>query len=142
MLCLSVILPTSNFQFLRKHICSLGQSAASHGRPIHVQPEHKVAASWMAEQQLASLTESGRLVLQSSALIFATKLAGVQKVKEPEDPRKRSLWSLRRQIMAEGWTRARSGRHASVEQKLFNPKSEFPEYYAILLHSCFACWFV
>ena len=54
-------------------------------------------------------------------------------VEDPVDLMDRSLWSLRRSLVTRGWAPAESGKHASIEQKLFNKKSDHHAYFAILL---------
>lgn len=114
-------------------VCELGEAGASRGRPLTLKPTQFSAASWMEKHDLASFNEKGRLVIKSGALVFATMLSCPKRVADPEDPLDRSLWSLRRSLLAGGWTEGKSGKHASVEFKCFNAKSEHHAYFAILL---------
>lgn len=72
-------------------------------------------------------------MFHSSALVFATVLSNPARVYDPPNPLDRSLWSLRRRLVFEGWEAAVSGRQGSVANKKFNWKSEHQAYYAILL---------
>lgn len=114
-------------------VCELGEAGARRGRPLTLKPTQFSAASWMEKHDLASFNEKGRLLITSGALVFATMLSCPKRVADPEDPLDRSLWSLRRSLLAGGWTEGKSGKHASVEFKCFNAKSEHHAYFAILL---------
>ena len=103
------------------------------GRPQKVRAEDQTAVAWLEERALAFLNAKGRLVFQSSALVFATVLSKVERVRGPPNLLDCSLWSLRRKIVFAGWEEAQSGRHASVENQRFNRKCEHHAYYVILL---------
>lgn len=60
-------------------MCSLGQIAAANGGPLKVKPEHKEAADWMTQNQLATINKSGKLILHSSSLAFGTTLSLTRK---------------------------------------------------------------
>ena len=83
-------------------MCALGEAGASRGRPISLQPNQSAAAAWMKEHDLAFVNAKGKLVLNSSSLIFSTLLSRPEKVKDPDNPIDRSLWSLRRSLVGEG----------------------------------------
>lgn len=123
----------ANLQALRTQVCELGEAGARKGRPLSLNPLQVAAAEWMERHELAYFNSKGRLVLNSSALNFVTTLSQPQKVQDPVDPLERSLWSLRRSLIAEGWTKSDSAWDASVERKRFNAKSEHHAYYAMLL---------
>lgn len=123
----------ANLRALRTLVCELGEAGARSGRPLSLNPRQVAAAEWMERHELAFLNSKGRLVLNSSALNFFTTLSQPQKVQDPVDPLERSLWSLRRSLIAEGWAKSDSARDASVEMKRFNAKSEHHAYYAMLL---------
>ncbi len=119
----------------RNAICELGKRGAASGRPVKLLPEHYEAATWLVERELAYHNAAGKLVLHSSALVFATILSKPQQVVDPPDLLNCSLWSLRRKLVCQGWLKAASGKSASIEKKMFNQKSEHQAYYAILLES-------
>ena len=125
--------PELHFQTFRRQVRELGECGVNRGRPISLKPSEAAAAEWMQRQELASFNSKGKLVLNSSALTFVTTLSQPKKVKDPIDPLNRSLWSLRRCLTAAGWTQGVSGKHASIEEKCFNSKSEHHAYFAILL---------
>lgn len=100
---------------------------------MKIQSHQHDAVTWMEQHDLASINSSGRFVLHSSALTFSMSLSNVQRVQEPENPLECSIWSLRRRLKRHGWREGKSGKHASVEAKRFNPQSQFVAYYAILL---------
>ena len=118
---------------LREQICELGEAGAKKGRPLVLTPAQMIAAEWMEKYELASVNGKGRLVINSAALIFSTRLSSPKKVQDPVDPLCRSLWSLRRSLVTAGWSKGESGKHASVAQRCFNFKSEHHAYYTILL---------
>ena len=120
----------------RTNICELGRRGASTGRPQRLLPEHQEAATWLESHNLASRNPNGRLIFHSSALVFGTVLSNPARVYDPPNPLDRSLWSLRRQLLFQGWEVAVSGRQGSVANKKFNCKSEHQAYYAILLERC------
>ena len=123
----------------RREVCALGEAGASRGRPISLRPNQSAAAAWMKEHDLAFVNPKGKLVLNSSSLIFTTLLSRPEKVKDPVNPLDRSLWSLRRSLLGEGWLKADSGKHASVGMQKFNYKCEHHAYYAILLQRIHIC---
>lgn len=118
----------------RNAICELGKRGAASGS-VRLLPEHSEAATWLVERELAYHNAAGKLVLHSSALVFATILSNPKQVFDPPDLLNCSLWSLRRKLVCQGWSKAASGKSASIEKKMFNAKSEHQAYYAILLES-------
>ena len=106
---------------------------------MSLRPNQSAAAAWMKEHDLAFVNPKGKLVLNSSSLIFTTLLSRPEKVKDPVNPLDRSLWSLRRSLLGEGWLKADSGKHASVGMQKFNYKCEHHAYYAILLQRIHIC---
>ena len=120
----------------RNTICELGKRGVLSGRPQKVRAEDRTAVEWLEERALAFLNAKGRLVFQSSALVFATVLSKAERVRDPANLLDCSLWSLRRKIVSAGWEEAQSGKHASVENKQSNKKCEHHADYVILLERC------
>lgn len=118
---------------IRKAICDLGTTCAESRRPLTVPLDHQRAANWMVENQIGDYNAAGQFVLLSQWLVFKTCVAGVDRVKEPELPSARSVWSLRRTLSHNGWSSVRGSKGAQVSEKVFNICNTSSMYLAILL---------
>lgn len=119
----------------RKNVEALGQMAASTSKPISVPPHLKCAASWLESKELAIFSDTGKMVLLEEALKTKTVLRVPRLVVDPAERCSQSIWSLRRQLVAAGWTGCKPGDvvKPSIKEKVFHIDSQCQYYYIALL---------
>lgn len=109
--------------------------AASTSKPITVPPHLKHAGSWLESKELAIFSDNGKLVLLEDALKTKTILRVPSLVLDPVERDSQSLWSLRKQLVASGWTgcKPKDALKPSVKEKVFHISSQCQYYYILLL---------
>lgn len=120
---------------LRNNIKRVGQMGASSSIPSQISKHLLPAARWLESHDLAVLNERNQLVLSDSAIQTTTLLSSPSLVRNPSRREDQSLWSLRKELLGQGWTMATAESSPSIHGKVANGRNACKLYFTILLDS-------